>query len=52
MCGPRAGDAGFQGEVNNPVPAGVTQIINQGTVFYDSDGDGINDSTQQTDGTQ
>jgi uncharacterized repeat protein (TIGR01451 family) len=40
----------FRVEVFDPVPAGVTQIINQGTVFYDSDGDGTNDATQQTDG--
>ncbi len=40
----------FRVVVDNPLPAGVTQITNQGTVFYDSDGDGTNDSTQQTDG--
>jgi len=40
----------FRVRVINPVPAGVTQITNQGTVFYDSDGDGTNDATQQTDG--
>jgi len=40
----------FRVVVDNPLPAGVTQITNQGTVSYDSDGDGTNDSTQQTDG--
>ena len=36
--------------MDNPVPAGVSQIENQGVIFYDSDGDGTNDSFQQTDG--
>ncbi len=40
----------FRVRVDTPLPAGVTQIVNQGTVFYDSDGDGTNDSTQETDG--
>ncbi|MGE0084616.1 MAG: SdrD B-like domain-containing protein [Desulfococcaceae bacterium] len=40
----------FRVQVNNPLPAGVNQISNQGTVNYDSNGDGINDRSQQTDG--
>ncbi|MFC2000820.1 hypothetical protein ACFLXE_08750, partial [Chloroflexota bacterium] len=40
----------FKVKVDDPVPAAVTQISNQGTVHYDSDGDGINDRLQQTDG--
>ena len=40
----------FRVRVNDPLPAGVTQISNQGVVNYDSDGDGVNDSSQQTDG--
>ncbi|MFZ2630001.1 MAG: hypothetical protein WA081_07925 [Desulfosalsimonadaceae bacterium] len=40
----------FRVQVASPLPAGVTQISNQGTVFYDSDGDGINDSLLSTDG--
>ena len=40
----------FRVQVNNPLGAGVTQISNQGTVFYDSNGDHVNDATQQTDG--
>ncbi|MBX3052028.1 MAG: DUF11 domain-containing protein [Caldilineaceae bacterium] len=40
----------FQAQITSPLPAGVTQIANQGTVFFDSDGDGNNDTTQPTDG--
>ncbi len=40
----------FRVQVNNPLPAGVTLISNQGRVFFDSNGDGINDSSQTTDG--
>ncbi len=40
----------FRVRVVNPMPAGVTEIVNQGTVNFDSDGDGINDSRQPTDG--
>jgi len=40
----------FRVTVNSTLPAGVTQISNQGMVFYDSNEDGNNDATQQTDG--
>jgi len=40
----------FQVRVDDPLPSGVTQIANQATVRYDSDGDGVNDSAQNTDG--
>ena len=40
----------FRVKVNDTLPAGVTQISNQGIVYYDSTGDGVNDSSQQTDG--
>ncbi len=40
----------FRVRLVNPMPAGVTEIINQGTVNFDTDGDGINDSSQLTDG--
>jgi LPXTG-site transpeptidase (sortase) family protein len=40
----------YQVELDISIPAGVSSIINQGLVFYDSTGDGINDSTQKTDG--
>ncbi len=40
----------FRVQVNAPLPSGVNQISNQGTVNYDSNGDGINDRSQQTDG--
>jgi uncharacterized repeat protein (TIGR01451 family) len=36
--------------LDNPLGAGVTQISNQGIVWYDSDGNGSNDASQQTDG--
>jgi LPXTG-site transpeptidase (sortase) family protein len=40
----------FQVKLNNSIPAGVSSITNQGLVFYDSNGDGINDRYQKTDG--
>ena len=40
----------FRVQVDSPLPAGVTEVVNQGTVFYDSNGDGTNDSSQLTDG--
>ncbi|HUI25718.1 MAG TPA: hypothetical protein VL403_06495, partial [Candidatus Kryptonia bacterium] len=40
----------FTARLDDPLAAGVTQITNQGTVSYDSNGDGITDSTQLTDG--
>ncbi|MGE0085837.1 MAG: hypothetical protein AB7S75_15620, partial [Desulfococcaceae bacterium] len=40
----------FRVQVDNPLAAGVTEIVNQGTVSYDANGDGTNDSSQQTDG--
>ncbi len=40
----------FRVRVDNPLSPGITQISNQGTVFYDSDGVNGNDATQLTDG--
>jgi uncharacterized repeat protein (TIGR01451 family) len=40
----------FRARLNDSLPSGLTTLINQGTVFYDSDGDGNNDTTQPTDG--
>jgi len=40
----------FRALVDSSLPAGVTQVVNQGTVFYDSNGDGTNDAIQLTDG--
>ncbi|OQX23245.1 MAG: hypothetical protein BWK80_27000, partial [Desulfobacteraceae bacterium IS3] len=39
----------FRVLVENPIPEGVTEIRNQGTVTFDSNADGINDSRQWTD---
>jgi uncharacterized repeat protein (TIGR01451 family) len=38
----------FQVTLNSPL-AHMTQICNQGTVYYDGDGDGTNESTKATD---
>jgi len=40
----------FSITVINPLDFGITQISTQGTVSFDSDGNGSNDSTQLTDG--
>jgi len=39
----------FRVRLEAPLPAGVTEISNQGTINYDSDGDGVNDKSRQTD---
>ncbi|HLP46976.1 MAG TPA: hypothetical protein VK469_13565 [Candidatus Kapabacteria bacterium] len=40
----------FKVKVNNPILPGVKEIINQGIVGYDKNGDGQNDSQTLTDG--
>jgi uncharacterized repeat protein (TIGR01451 family) len=40
----------FKVTVNNPVDPAVTEIVNQGLVSFDKDGDGNNDSQVPTDG--
>jgi uncharacterized repeat protein (TIGR01451 family) len=40
----------FKVRINNPVAPGVKEIINQGIVGYDQNGDGQNDSQALTDG--
>ncbi len=40
----------FRVTIDNPLPAGVTEIENQGTVYYDSSGDGVNNAHADTDG--
>jgi uncharacterized repeat protein (TIGR01451 family) len=40
----------FEVELDNPMAAGVSQIRNQATGFYDSNSDGDNDTYQGTDG--
>ncbi len=40
----------FRVQLDNPLGAGVTEISNQGVVWYDSDGNGSNDASQLTDG--
>jgi len=40
----------FRVRVNDPVAPGVTEISNQGVVYYDKDGDGNNDTQVYTDG--
>ena len=42
-------DFSFEVRLDPIIPVGITQISNQGLVFYDSNGDQINDATQQTD---
>ena len=40
----------FNVQVNSSIPSGVSEISNQGVIYYDSDGNGNNDSSQLTDG--
>jgi uncharacterized repeat protein (TIGR01451 family) len=40
----------FKGQVNNPLPTGVTQISNQGVASWDANNSGANNTTLQTDG--
>ncbi len=40
----------FNVQVNSSIPSGVSEISNQGVIYYDSDGNGSNDSSQLTDG--